>query len=340
MASADKSKSAAANKSSPSGNRANSVLGSPDTALDLAKASEPALPTFQDIATLPVWARVAFAARCAERVLPLFKAYRPKPPKKHAWHVDTAILLALSPDAVTADYAKIAAKAAYAVAMRSKGAAEKVAHAAANAALAAANAVYNAADVVTKNAHAAAKGVRAAAKAAGVPRTARYELLAYMHRDIYLLRVSAAQERWDEKPVPRGFTGPLWANGHPMGWPVGMDLLTENQRDKVQPELPEKTTPAVGGASARGTFDRQRGGPKKQTDGVASDVETIRARLRDAVKASHLTYAEIGQKLGYDKETARAVISRVLSPNSKRDPRLSTLLAIAVAINRDLKDLL
>lgn len=53
--------------------------------------SEPQIPTKDEIAALPWWARVAFAARCARRVLPLFQAGWPSAPKKHVHAVTMAV---------------------------------------------------------------------------------------------------------------------------------------------------------------------------------------------------------------------------------------------------------
>jgi hypothetical protein len=52
------------------------------------------LPTKKGIAELPQWARVAFAARCARRVLPLFKHFWKDAPQKHVVAVTRAVELA------------------------------------------------------------------------------------------------------------------------------------------------------------------------------------------------------------------------------------------------------
>lgn len=56
--------------------------------------SEPKLPTREDIAKLPRWARVAFAARCARRALPLFKQHWPAAPDVHLRAVELAVSVA------------------------------------------------------------------------------------------------------------------------------------------------------------------------------------------------------------------------------------------------------
>ncbi|MEM9065772.1 MAG: hypothetical protein AAGB51_09820, partial [Planctomycetota bacterium] len=52
------------------------------------------LPSKEELRTLPRWALVAYAARCARRVQPLFKASWPDAPAEHVEAVDKAITLA------------------------------------------------------------------------------------------------------------------------------------------------------------------------------------------------------------------------------------------------------
>jgi hypothetical protein len=44
--------------------------------------------------------------------------------------------------------------------------------------------------------------------------------------------------------------------------------------------------------------------------------------------------------MGFSKTSARQAVSRLLNPEADYDPRLSTLLALADALRRPLKDLL
>ena len=66
---------------------------------------------------------------------------------------------------------------------------------------------------------------------------------------------------------------------------------------------------------------------------------TIRANLRRAADESGMTQEEIGLRMGLAKAGARKAISRLLNANIAYDPRLSTLIAFAQAINRPLKEL-
>jgi transcriptional regulator with XRE-family HTH domain len=69
-------------------------------------------------------------------------------------------------------------------------------------------------------------------------------------------------------------------------------------------------------------------------------VSSVRDKMRQAVEESGMTQEEIGLKMGFAKGGARQAISRLLNPDSEYDPRLSTLLAFAKAVNTSLKELL
>jgi transcriptional regulator with XRE-family HTH domain len=69
-------------------------------------------------------------------------------------------------------------------------------------------------------------------------------------------------------------------------------------------------------------------------------LATVREKLRQAAKDSGMTLEEIGLRMGYGKGGARQAVSRLLNQEADYDPRLSTLLAFAKALNRPLKDLL
>jgi hypothetical protein len=189
---------------------------------------EPRLPTEEELRTLPRWAVVAYAARCARRVQPLFTHYWPDAPREHVEAVDRAITLAeaaaadpaSASDWVPALAARSAANAA-ANAAAARSAARSAANAAANAALNAAAANPAAAALTAANAaHATAANPAAAANAAALAHAAR--------RDFDLLRALAEQHGWtDDSPVDVALLGPLWPDGLPEGWPVGADRAAE-----------------------------------------------------------------------------------------------------------------
>lgn len=67
---------------------------------------------------------------------------------------------------------------------------------------------------------------------------------------------------------------------------------------------------------------------------------TVREKLRQAAKDSGMTQEEIGLRMGFSKDSARKAVSRLLNVEIDYDPRLSTLLVFAKALNRPFKDLL
>jgi transcriptional regulator with XRE-family HTH domain len=71
-----------------------------------------------------------------------------------------------------------------------------------------------------------------------------------------------------------------------------------------------------------------------------SPVTSVREKLRQAAKESGLTLEEIGVRMGMAQDSARKAVSRLLNPGVDYDPRLSTLLLFAKAIDKPLKDLL
>ena len=62
--------------------------------------------------------------------------------------------------------------------------------------------------------------------------------------------------------------------------------------------------------------------------------------MRRAAEEAGMTQEEIGLRMGFTKSSARQAISRLLNPAVEHDPRLSTILEFARAINRDPKELL
>jgi transcriptional regulator with XRE-family HTH domain len=72
---------------------------------------------------------------------------------------------------------------------------------------------------------------------------------------------------------------------------------------------------------------------------ASESVGTIRANLRRVASESGMTQEEIGVRMGFSKDSARKAVSRLLNTDAEYDPRLSTLLAFAKAIGKDLKSL-
>ena len=178
------------------------------------------LPSEAEVAALPRWARVAFAARCARRVLPLFRTAWPDAPREYAEAVKRAIEVAerSAASASVGHGATEVARAADVVAdaadaISSDGYAAAVAAAAANAAdevVDPTQAAFNSAVVAFLNAVAA---------------TARFDgTSAAIAHDRHLITERVRFEEWDdEAPVSPDVFGPLWPEGPPPGWPADPD---------------------------------------------------------------------------------------------------------------------
>lgn len=182
------------------------------------------LPGKKELEQLPRWAQVAFAARCAERVRPLYKHFWPDAPQKYIDAVDEAVLVAwrAASQASVPAYAAAAAVAYAAVDAIDVAAADDTAGAygAAYAAHVAVRASAHAAAANARAANARAADAAAAADDAATHAAASGAAIAAMRRDYELLKALAEREGWtDESAVDPDLLGPLWAEGEPEGWP-------------------------------------------------------------------------------------------------------------------------
>jgi hypothetical protein len=152
---------------------------------------------------------VAFAARCARRVLPAFTYYWPDAPAEHAAAVRRAVEAAEH-----GDQAEAAAADAFAAATATDGPAAAVAYAASDAALAAALAT----DAYA--ATAAAGGLRTAADLLlRLATVGTVWQLRTLRRDFDRLTRRVAAEGWtDDTPVPPAVFGPLWPDSRTPEW--------------------------------------------------------------------------------------------------------------------------
>ncbi len=69
-------------------------------------------------------------------------------------------------------------------------------------------------------------------------------------------------------------------------------------------------------------------------------VATVRDKLRQAAKDSGMTQEEIGLRMGVPKSSARQAVSRLLNAEIEYDPRLSTLILFAKAVNKSLNEII
>lgn len=199
--------------------------------------SEPTIPTAEEIAGLPRWARVAFAARCARRVWPCYQLFWPDAPAEHAAAVIDAIAVTTRAAAVgVPPHSRNAGDAALAasVAVRTD---ESGGEYAAAAALAASVAAVAAATAASE--YAAGYAARASAAAAVAAVHARHG----MRVDFDAL-VAAKQQWTDDTPVPPEFFGPLWPDGPPPEWPAGLAACAPVSVPE-EPEQPVSAQPVL-----------------------------------------------------------------------------------------------
>lgn len=191
------------------------------------KLAEKAIPTKEEISQLPQRAIVAFAARSARRVQPLFTAPWPKDPKDHAKAVEIAISCAEG----TLDQYRDASVYAVAAADGCTGVAERAADAVYAATRAAELTYAGVGHGLDDNSSAAyaAKAAKAAAEAAWA-RAIIYDIIddttwaaakamsSAIRCDFELLIKKAKNEKWDDyrHVLPSEF-GPLWPDGKPAG---------------------------------------------------------------------------------------------------------------------------
>jgi len=196
------------------------------------------LPTEEEIAKLPRWARVAFAARCARRVLPLFSQKWPDAPEEHiarlVWAVEVGEKSAASagrgedwaPPAgaivcaayvcdaiINADRDRRRATEvimATAVAVsKFKDKAENVLDAHTGAAL----------RVITHNASVAVSNGIATSRETYDAAVVVADMV--IRGDFDRLVQLAEEQRWtDDTQVPPEMFGPMWPEGPPKAWPA------------------------------------------------------------------------------------------------------------------------
>jgi hypothetical protein len=187
------------------------------------------VPTEAEIELLPQWARVAFAARCARRVLPLFRNFWRDAHELHSAALNNAIVFT----EFTASVAKAAKDTTYAtayavgVARAAQDAhAPKTAHDIIYAAVYAAGTVTN----TTKATLATTSVSYAAAVCAATTNAAPIisNLIRPIRSDFETVYDMSRASHWtDDSPVPPSVFGPLWPDGPLEGWPKLEQTTTE-----------------------------------------------------------------------------------------------------------------
>lgn len=192
-----------------------------------------AIPTEEEMAKLPRWARVAFAARCVRRVVDLLPELWPlisgddvQSVEKSVGHAEE-VARSAQPDLGLSNIFKLGVvDAAHHVAAKAKWQSE----AAAAIALAAAGATYAAytdsahTDVLTRHVFETVTHTQFAS-AGLAPPTPVTDLI---RREFDHLMKLAEEQHWtDDTPVPPSVFGPLWPEGPPKDWPRLEKAVTE-----------------------------------------------------------------------------------------------------------------
>lgn len=171
------------------------------------------LPSRKEIKQLSRWAKVAFAARCARRVEPLYLKHWPRAPQEYVMAVERAVEVAeqaaSAADAAAADAAAAAADAAYSAASAAvTNTSSASASSAADAAASAYSAAYSAAST------------SASASASSSARSAGLRAIPVIRQDFERIREAGQQRNWTHAtPVPPAVFGPLWPEGPLADWP-------------------------------------------------------------------------------------------------------------------------
>jgi hypothetical protein len=261
------------------------------------------LPTREEIARLPRWARIAFAARCARRVFPLFSYQWKSAPKA----LSDAVSLALESAEATAARKGANASRASAAANRATAAASSArsveaplaAVAVADAASAAACAARAAlADLGTDDDYdpltllllddTSADAASAAVIAADYAGVANGHIVAAIRRDCDIVASLTRSEHWtDNTPVPAEVFGPPWPDGPPPGWP-GSEPSSGKSGLLLVIEVPEGLSGErvleliAGCASKADALDRAYGGHGLELDEGDIEVESWDIELTPA----------------------------------------------------------
>lgn len=180
---------------------------------DCAYKNPPVLPSAEEIAKLPRWAQVAFAARAVRRVLPLFQPdFPPLKLAEHAHNVYHAVEAAEQAAAISAVTPSLVQPGYTALELNQTPS---------QSGLVAAAADYI--DEAARQIH-LPDLTRLATAAVWVSANTNTANIHYFRRDFDHLASLAEWQKWDDDtPVPPEVFGPLWPEGPPQGWPPVAD---------------------------------------------------------------------------------------------------------------------
>jgi hypothetical protein len=180
----------------------------------------PLVPTEEEIGRLPLWARVAWAARCARRVQPAYREFWAGTSERTLRVLDRAVRTAEQAAAAATRLADADALAATLAAAAHPAPGHAFPAAAAAAGAAASAAVVGAPYAARSVADAARHAVHLILSTAAVD-TPLAAQLRCLRRDFARLRRLAREQNWtDDTPVPPDVFGPLWPPGVEPHWAV------------------------------------------------------------------------------------------------------------------------
>ncbi|MCI0705745.1 MAG: hypothetical protein L0241_32185, partial [Planctomycetia bacterium] len=179
--------------------------------------NRPLIPSREEIEKLPRWAKVAFAARCAHRVLPLVRLFWPEAPAEDVRTVASAVEIAERCAAQGSGDGELTKACAAARAVYEKAEDVDAAYAAADAAVAAEFAgTGNTSDLLDATRGSAACAFSLLTRVATLG-TAR--IVMAPARDLDRLTRLAKEQNWtDDTPVPQEVFGPMWDRDPPPWW--------------------------------------------------------------------------------------------------------------------------
>ena len=262
-----------------------------------AAMNEPTIPTEAELGQLSYWGMVAFAARCARRVLPLFRHAWPDAPDEHLAAVIRVIELTERSAATTDPHYPSVRDAADRVTATATAATPPVAAAVARAA-------ENAATAATAPAadYTAAAANTAAAAAHDATHGALQVLRAIRADFDTLLRVpGTGHDAW--LPVPPKVFGPMWPDGAPPGWPAAVESAEQGlPAEEEIARLPRWARTALAARCARRVLPLFRyywpGAPATETEAVNQAVEVAERAAATALNAPALSDTAIDPEDG------------------------------------------
>ena len=179
-----------------------------------AYKNPPILPSEDEIAELPRWSRVAFAARCARRVLPLY--IYSWPDGKSPYQVELQSIVDLEQLAGTTNSNAHYPRNRICYGTIFAGMPELAAQVAS---------LLGDLILPILTPISQVQSIRGSIKKAAAASQGIEDITPFIRRDFdHLLKLAEWQKWTDDTPVPPEVFGPLWPEGPPKGWPADPDV--------------------------------------------------------------------------------------------------------------------